>query len=168
MPTHEDLVMAEPQGGHQMTEQKKLDRPELRKKIAEGFISDDAMNGLSWLTEYNRTPTWLELDRFIRALGYSKVALIPDIDELKEELRVGNQLTATLTDKCRELELRVEEAKKEGYEAISRTNMNEIEEAKKQEREKIAREGLAKINLTSKSKKLAIIETYLEAIKGKK
>jgi len=40
---------------------------------AQGFISDDAMNGLLWLTEHDRTPTWLELDRFIRALGYRKL-----------------------------------------------------------------------------------------------
>ncbi len=41
------------------------------------------------------------------------LALIPDIEELKEELRVGNILTAELTDKCRELELQIEEAKKQ-------------------------------------------------------
>ena len=39
-------------------------------KIPDGFISDDTMNGLLFLTEHDRTPTCLELDRFIKALGY--------------------------------------------------------------------------------------------------
>ena len=34
------------------------------------FICDDYMNGLGFLVEHGRTPTYLELDRFIKALGY--------------------------------------------------------------------------------------------------
>ncbi|KKL18507.1 hypothetical protein LCGC14_2474800, partial [marine sediment metagenome] len=43
---------------------------EIMDKEAQEKISDDAMNGLLFLTEHDRTPTWLELDRFFRALGY--------------------------------------------------------------------------------------------------
>jgi len=35
------------------------------------------------------------------------------VKKLKEELRVGNNLTAKLTDKCRELELKIGQIKKE-------------------------------------------------------
>jgi len=45
------------------------------------FICDDYMDGLGWLTEHGRVPTYRELDRFIRALGYEAVE--PLIGEAK-------------------------------------------------------------------------------------
>ena len=52
------------------------------RELPDGFICDDFMNGLGWLTEHDRTPTYLELDRFIRALGY--VAVEPLIEDGKD------------------------------------------------------------------------------------
>ena len=40
------------------------------------------MNGLLWLTEHDRIPTWLELDRFIKELGYRKPGELLSPEEL--------------------------------------------------------------------------------------
>lgn len=90
-------------------------KAELREEIPEGFISDDAMNGLSWLTEHDRMPTWLELDRYIRALGYCKLALIPDIEKATKRIKELQETCAyweRLTKEC------VEEAKREERERL--------------------------------------------------
>ena len=66
---------------------------EVEKQIAEGIISDDAMNSLSWLTKHGRTPTWLELDRFIRALGYRKVLSYRKVSRLSDKEIENERLT---------------------------------------------------------------------------
>ena len=53
-------------------------------KEAPDFICDDYMNGLLFLTEHGRTPTYLELDRFIRALGYILVDPDAELPKLKK------------------------------------------------------------------------------------
>ena len=63
---------------------------------------------------------WFELFSAIQNNGISKAAedhtshLVDDVIHLEEELKVGNALTAKLTDQCRELEARLKEKHKEG------------------------------------------------------
>jgi len=101
------------------SEQKRLDRPD-REKIARRLAD---FKGLDWEWKSTRLDCEREADWY--------VALIPDIEELD---KIRDEITG-LNKKLDDREEDLIEAKKEGYEAVSRTNMNEIEEAKKQERE---------------------------------
>ena len=109
-----------------------MDRPDRKKEIG-GLID----KYLKWLGDDEELFTQ-------RMLLEKIIALFPDTEELEEELRVGNQLTATLTDKCRALELLIEEAKREVAEDWNKelriTVFKAIKEGKRQERERIFRE----------------------------
>ena len=48
-------------------------------------ITEDVLDGILSLVEHDRMPTWLELDRFIRSLGYCKIKNDNQINGGKED-----------------------------------------------------------------------------------
>ena len=85
-----------------------MDRPELR--TIQDLILD-------FIKPYTETNVGSILISDIENLAKQLQDLLPDEErykELKEELRVGNALTAKLTDRCRELEAQEEVIRKQG------------------------------------------------------
>ena len=86
-----------------------MDKPELR-------VAKYLFTMMLPLSKWNKANK--ELRESFLSSARKLLSLLPDIEELNGELRVGNQLTATLTDKCRALELQIEEVKREERERI--------------------------------------------------
>ena len=87
-----------------------------REKVAEAINPLATSYVLSYITNLKQFDQQLEI-QINKVVDQLKEILIfpysftPPLTE--EELRIGNKLTANLTDKCRELEQKIEEAKKQ-------------------------------------------------------